>query len=145
MAGLLDLAKRCEEIDGQAGELASQKAVNAALVMLHYLLFITPVDTSRALSNWQAGLGAPPRFFRPAIFQGRFGSTQEASANEAYAEAKAILARKKPGEPIYISNNAPYIGKLNEGSSRQHPGGFVEAAVRLGQASVRGDARIKQL
>ncbi|MGK2911230.1 MAG: hypothetical protein ACSLE1_15725 [Sphingobium sp.] len=34
-----------------------------------------------------------------------------------------------PGGAMEISNSVPYIGKLNDGHSKQAPTGFIEAAV----------------
>ena len=37
---------------------------------------------------------------------------------------------------LFIANNAPYISDLNAGSSKQHPGGFVEAAILIGRLEI---------
>jgi hypothetical protein len=101
----------------------SKKAVRAGI---KHLLEATPVDTSRALSNWLVGLGAPQKSEIGARFEGEGGSTREQSAAATYQEADRILRTKKAGQTVYLTNNAPHIGRLNAGSSSQAPAGFIE-------------------
>lgn len=54
------------------------------------------------------------------------------------SEGFSIIARSKLPEQIFFSNNAPYIGRLDEGHSRQAGANFVEKAVRLGVSRVGG-------
>jgi hypothetical protein len=68
-----------------------------------------------------------------ANVEGEFGSTQEASIRLALAQAEQQYKLKKPGEQIHITNNAPYIRQLNDGSSKQAPAGFVERAILIGR------------
>lgn len=52
---------------------------------------------------------------------------------EATTGRIAITARRyKVGDTIFIRNNAPYITRLNEGSSPQAEAGFVQNAIRDG-------------
>lgn len=137
MTGLLSLAKRLEKLAENVDESASAVAIKAAEVILKELVFVTPVDTSKALSNWQITLGAPAERLRPPYYSGRFGSTQEQSANAALKAGLDVLKGKQAGVSIFISNNAPYIRRLNEGWSSQAPAGFVERAELLGRKFVR--------
>jgi len=114
---------------------ASQLAVKTASTILTDLVHVTPVDTSQALSNWQVELDAPVESKIGPYFPGKQGSTQGVSSDAALAAGLAVLATKKPGQPIYISNVLPYIGRLNEGSSKQAPAGFVERAILLARRS----------
>ena len=79
MASLLDLANRLEKKAAAYEKKASKKAVDAALAIVGDLLFETPVDTSRALSNWQVSLDAPINYSIQAYYMGDQGSTQVAS------------------------------------------------------------------
>lgn len=97
----------------------------------------TPVDTTEALSNWQAEVNAKPMFGLPAIFPGKGGSTAAGSQAEAIAHVDRTLAMKEPGEPVYLSNLAKHIVILNNGSSSQEPKGFVERAVLIGRLTAR--------
>lgn len=107
----------------------SRLAIIGTKAAVETLVHITPVDTSEHLSNWQVNLGNPAADALPPYFPGSRGSTRGASAQEAIAEALAELAYKKPGQPIFISNLAPAIVKLDRGWSSQFPGGFVPRAV----------------
>lgn len=130
---LLNLANELEAKADDIKEQGSQLAVKVAMTIIVDLAYRTPVDTSRAISNWQVTLGAPPTGSIQAHYLGRLGSTYSASASETVSLAKLILKTKKPNQAIYISNNLPYIRKLNEGSSQQAPAGFVERAILLGR------------
>lgn len=91
------------------------------------LVSATPVDTGRARSNWVAELGGPAAFTNPPM-----------SADEAMADAKAVIEQYKGGTDIHLTNNLPYIGALNDGHSAQAPAGFVQTAVLDGVAQIPG-------
>lgn len=95
----------------------------------------TPYDEGWAKSNWQAGSGSAPQGTRlPFAFKGGPG------ANDAGAIADAVrIISGHPGNgvPLYISNTAKHIGRLNDGYSRQAPAGFVQLSVQAGLAAVR--------
>ena len=140
--GLLDLATSLEKKAKAIDEAASKLAVDTALTIVGDLAFKTPVDTSQALSNWIVTLETPSSDKIKPHFPGEGGSTQRASAAETMNNARAILAKKKPGQKIYITNNLPYIRRLNEGYSKQAPAGFVERAVLIGR-KMRKNFKIK--
>lgn len=78
----------------------------------------TPVDTGWARANWLVNIGTP--FLAPI---GTRESVPQAGTGVA------SIATYKLGPPVFISNNVPYITRLNEGSSQQAPRGFVQAAI----------------
>ena len=84
------------------------------------LVLTTPVDTGRARSNWQVSIGKTA-----------FGTVdQPMSPSEAIGNAKAELSKLRDSDDkIHITNNLPYIQRLNEGWSPQQPAGFVDQAV----------------
>ena len=131
MANLLDLAKRMEVAATEVKEVGNARKVEVATFMLEYLTNETPVDTSKAISEWQIGLGRPVNFEVGPYAKGKRGSTKSVSRAAAIHVGKEKLFNAKPGQPVYLSNLAGYIGFLNRGSSSQHPGGFVEAAILL--------------
>lgn len=133
MATLLELAKRLEKQAASLGGQASNAAVRAAEAILKDLVYMTPVDTSKALSNWQVSLGAPADNSRPPYFTGSGGSTADKSAAAAIKAGMNVLKDKPPGVSIFLTNNLPYIRRLNEGYSKQAPAGFVERAVLIGR------------
>lgn len=133
MGDLLDLAERLEKKAKSVDKSASDAAVKVALTIVGDLAYQTPVDTSKALSNWIVTLDAPTSEKIKPHFPGQKGSTYRASAAETLADAKRVLTNKKPGQAVYISNNQPYIKRLNdEGYSPQNDH-FVERAVLLGR------------
>lgn len=137
MANLRGIEKLLRGAADRVETAHNERVKKAALAMVVYLVNQTPVDTSQALSNWIVSLGSVDRSFIGPWVPGIAGSTRAASAAEAIALARLILADKKAGQRVFIVNNAPYIRRLNEGSSRQHPGGFVQAAAIVGRASFR--------
>jgi len=128
-----DLNAKADSLEEEANELA----IDTAMVMITHLALTTPTDTTEAVSNWQVSLNTPVPTsgrIRPHTLGG------ERSREITIGEAADILNRKKPGENIYISNvreDYNYIIRLNEGSSDQHPGGFIEQAVMLGREHVK--------
>lgn len=133
---LKDLAADLRKYSASLPARSNGTVEQAVLTMIYYLVYQTPVDTSQALSNWQVALGVPVETARSAFYGGEGGSTRNASAQATIAACRRVLEQRKPGQTVYISNVLPYIGALNDGSSLQNPGGFVEAAVLLGQKYV---------
>lgn len=143
MGTLLDLANRLEKTAGAVDKAASDAAVTVALTIVGDLAFKTPVDTSKALSNWIVTLDSPSNATIKPHFGGKKGSSYRSSAAETIALAKKVLASKKPGQSIFITNSLPYIKRLNEGSSEQAPAGFVERAVLIGRKTAKKNFKIK--
>lgn len=102
----------------------------------------TPIDTAKARSNWAVSINNPFSGIRAAFspFLSRYkhgdGGTMGETRNQAGVvwAAASVLKTNKDGAPVYISNNLPYIQRLNEGWSDQAPAGFIQAAVIAGRA-----------
>lgn len=125
---LLDFAKSMERRATRISVVGNEATKRKVMAAVRYLAYNTPVDTSELLSNWQVVLDRPAASKRGPFFPGLGGSTQDASAQATINFAAAILAEKKPGQRVYISNVAPYVRRLNDGGGKFMPGGFVEAA-----------------
>ncbi len=97
----------------------------------------TPADEGTAKSNWQIGIGGKRDGTIPAYVPGKRGSTARSNENAAIDKAAQVIAQYKPGNNVHLSNNLPYIGLLNSGSSSQAPAGFVEQAVLRGREFLR--------
>jgi hypothetical protein len=81
----------------------------------------TPVKTGRARGNWQATLGTPAA--------GALETTDE-NGTVAIANASGMVSRWKAGEgAMLLTNNLPYIQRLENGWSKQHPNGMVGITV----------------
>lgn len=131
MTGLLKFAQRLEARAGKIQEDANQLTIRIGRAILADLVSVTPVDTSKAESNWQVSLGTPPLSDIPAYVPGKRGSSRSASAEAALAAGETVLGQKKPGETLYISNVTPYIKELDSGSSRQFAGNFKARAALI--------------
>lgn len=90
----------------------------------------TPRDTGWAKANWIPSLTVP------AV--GIAGDPKGISAAESEAGLAAILAFKLEDGAIFVSNNVPYIQRLDAGSSTQAPAGFVRQAIDKALADERG-------
>lgn len=128
-----DLATDLRAIPQSISKQTSDEAVTVALAIVSDLASVTPVDTSKALSNWKVSLNQRTVLAIPPYTPGRAGSSQEESIKATIDAAKLVLAAKKPGDTIWISNVLPYIQRLNDGYSTQEPAGFVERAVLIGR------------
>lgn len=96
----------------------------------------TPVDTGRARGNWQIGIATLPT----AVL-----ATEDKQGNAAISrEGAKILSealRANPFQVVYVTNNLPYIDRLEDGWSKQAPDGWIRLAVertrrRLSNAGV---------
>ncbi len=82
----------------------------------------TPVDTGRARGNWQCTTGSMA------------GGTVENLDKTGSATIAAMISEvsgwtPKDDLPAFITNNLPYIQRLNEGWSKQAPAHFVEQVI----------------
>lgn len=136
MATLKDLAKRLNKVADMVEAAPSRVAAAFTFALVDELVDRTPVDTSKALSNWLVSLNDPVLVDMDAYYEGIHGSTASASKAEVLAFANTILGRKKPGQQLYLSNSAPYIRDLNNGTSKQAPAGFVQQTIRVTRAKL---------
>jgi len=87
----------------------------------------TPVDTGWARANWVPQIGTP--------FSGTAGSrpragTRTANDSASTAGIASVVTQYTASKgPAHVTNNVPYITRLNQGYSRQAPAGFVQIAV----------------
>jgi hypothetical protein len=85
-----------------------------------------------ARRNWQVGLRAPKNDELPGV---------DKSGTTAIAKGRGTIDAYRKGK-IYITNNVPYINRLNNGWSRQAPIGFVERSITRGVKLRGGRKRI---
>lgn len=125
----------------QVQENANRTVRRVALAVDATVVMSTPVDTGRARSNWQVEVAGMPDSAIPAYSEGKGGSTAGENTRAALEQANVAVAAYAGEGSIHITNNLPYIGRLNDGSSAQAPSGFVQLAVQRGVEAIRG-ARI---
>ena len=100
-----------------------------ALELFSSVIKDTPVDTGRARGNWQASIGSPED-----------GETN-ATESTALAKVRSVSKGWSIGEVIWLTNNLPYIRRLEYASwSKQAPGGMVRKNVARIQRIVKAEA-----
>ena len=144
MADIADLAPRIQQVINNLKTERERIVKVAAKTILETLVYNTPVDTSKALSNWQASLGSPISSTRDAIFEGKNKSTRSTSAAAALSLGETQINKftvdkwgTTVGNEIHITNNLDYIEGLNNGTISKQPGAFVEKAIQLADSVVK--------
>jgi len=112
----IDLRKFGVQTQAQVG-LAVRKI---ALDITADVVMMTPVDTGRARANWLPSLQVP----NTAITD-----QTDKSGGKAMSEMAAVASSFQIGDTIWLSNNLPYILKLENGHSKQAPQGMVEVTM----------------
>lgn len=102
----------------------------AALAMDTSVVVTTPVDTGRARGNYVTSIGVPSGEV--------FDVSGAGAATTSLSQGRSVISRWKLAMPaIFITNNLPYIMKLDTGSSAQAPNGMSRAALAVGQLVVK--------
>lgn len=138
--GFEGFKERMKERGERVVRNANQLKRKAALACDAAVVLATPVDTGRARSNWQASLNAPAGSTIEPYATGSQGSSAGQNAQAAIEQGKGVIGQAQSGDGIYITNNLPYIGRLNDGYSAQAPAGFVQEAVLVGINAIKKDA-----
>lgn len=87
----------------------------------------TPIDTGWARANWVPAIGTPHLENLEGIDP---KSVDVSAAQQKAANGKArVLGYKLVKGKVFVTNNVPYISRLNAGSSKQAPAGFVQRAI----------------
>ncbi len=98
----------------------------------------TPVALNWARANWIPSIGSPS-----AIAQSGSpdrGAVQMALGRQSAGIGQIANYRLTQGS-TFVSNNAPYIRRLNDGSSKQAPAGFVQAAINKAVRTIKSQYR----
>lgn len=131
MASLLEFSRRMAVRAGRISGNTTRLVRAVAIAADQAVVSATPVDTGRARSNWVAQIGAQFSGVIDAYAPGAGGSTGQQNVQAALDQAERVINQYTSGfdQAIYITNNLPYIGRLNEGYSAQAPANFVELAL----------------
>jgi hypothetical protein len=81
----------------------------------------TPVDTTFARSGWIPSTGSPTK-----SLPGTRDNVQQDAATSGVAQIQHWDLFKGPA---FITNNVPYINRLNAGTSDQAPPGYVQNSI----------------
>lgn len=118
--------------------VAVAKATNEiAFEILRVVASNTPVDTSKAISNWRVSLHSTFAGDVEAHYEGVHGSTKELSVQRTIDLGKQRLSNRIVGTEIHIFNNADYIDGLNDGTISRQPGLFVQKALLAGKIKIQ--------
>lgn len=99
-----------------------KKVKQTGLAIYSNIVLNTPVDTGRARQNWNIDINVVD-----------VKITQDTGSDPDIGKALVATAKCTLRDIIYISNNLPYIRRLNDGYSQQAPAGFVEGAIQVGK------------
>lgn len=130
------------------GEKADQRIDfvkrHAAFEVFRLVMTETPVDKGTARTNWFITVGSPSEEIVPAAFPGEKGSTAAQNTQAAMDRAmNSLIPGQAVGADIWITNNLPYIVRLEQGHSEQGAG-FVAAAMLAVPQIVDEGARLAQ-
>ena len=92
------------------------------------LIETTPVDTGWARANWVPAIGQP---FTASLedVKPQPGDISLATSRQNQGTASVATGYRLSQGSVFVSNNVPYIVRLNEGSSSQAPAAFVQRAI----------------
>lgn len=112
------------------GEVTDKVFRGTSIAMSTSVIEKTPVKTGRARGNWFATFGAPSTKVSTRV------STDQSLTAEKDAESVALAG--VAGQTFYLTNNLPYIQRLENGWSDQarNPNGMVEITVNEFQREV---------
>lgn len=125
---LSQFSARIRDIGRQVESNSVEVMKTVALVVDQAVVSATPVDTGRAKTNWIAELNHP---------SSQITNIADPSGSTALSQARTTIASVRQGSTIHITNNLPYIQRLNDGYSAQAPAGFVEQSIQIGVDAVR--------
>lgn len=92
-----------------------------SLEMFSRVILRSPVDTGRFRANWQVAIGSVPT--------GTLEISDKAGTITV-GKAQAAALGVQVGQTIALVNNLPYAQRLENGSSKQAPGGMVALTVQ---------------
>lgn len=88
----------------------------------------TPRDTGWARSNWIPSIGVSSER-QGNLIDPDAGAVAEARRASEQGQALIATTYTLNKGKVFVTNNVPYIGRLNDGHSQQAPAGFVQAAI----------------
>ena len=118
-----DPQQQARAITRDLKNLIERVVIKVSLDCVANLIEVTPVDTGWARANWLPSVGQP--IDAPAGARDSVGTATSDQRNGTAAVTKYDLTKGN----VFISNNVPYILRLNDGSSTQAAAGFVQGAI----------------
>lgn len=138
-----ELPRRMNRLGGTITKGASKLVQDVAKGIGATVVDTTPVDTGLARSNWRATIPAPASGTIPPYSPGnKLGIGETANASAAKAQQKQAIKQFNASKhtSIFITNNIPYIGALDAGSSPQSAGAMVALGLQTGRLILQAKA-----
>lgn len=105
-------------------DVVSQTGRKLAVNIDRRLVQETPRDTGSAKASWLVAYGQPNNEIVDVD-----GNDVGTAAAQAIEKGAIEASKFKAGDVLYITNNQPYIERLNEGWSQQAPSRYVDQII----------------
>lgn len=137
MATFEQVGRSLKVLANKVGENAITLVKEVAVAVDETVVLTTPIKSGTARRNWQVEIGS--------IAEGTLSEPDSPGSGAASAldQARAKISQYKGGSEINITNNLPYIERLNNGYSAQAPVGFVENSIQAGVEIVKKTRLLK--
>lgn len=106
-------------------------------LLFRNVVFLTPVLTGRARSNWQIGINEPNLDTNMVGIAGALGEGAASSA-AINAATKELKEKLYPGDVVYITNNVDYIAILEDGTESRPAYNMVKGAMMIVGRGLQG-------
>jgi len=116
-----DFAAQVRQFTDKAQDKLTLAVRKISLEMFSRVILRSPVDTGRFRANWQVAIGSVPT--------GTLESSDKAGTITV-GKAQSAALGVQVGQTIALVNNLPYAQRLENGSSKQAPGGMVALTVQ---------------
>ena len=100
---------------GLVEEALTQRVRVIALAMLNEIVLRSPVDTGRFRGNNIVSVGAP--VYTSSV-------NVDPTGSETIQQGVRVMTGLEPYTQVFIQNNLPYAGPLEDGHSEQAPAGI---------------------
>ena len=134
MAFISGFAKKMGEFEKSSMDKVNTATRMIALEVFRRVILKTPVETGRARGNWQCSIGVPIVAMNSGDDwlkgDSDAGLKYDKSGSGAIQAAADQVMSWKPGDvAIFLTNNLPYINRLEHGYSNQAPAGMVAITI----------------
>lgn len=122
-----------QQIVTKVGNRIDTRIRAATAEVFKNIIMMTPVDLGRLKQNWQCTIGEP--------FEGEISAPSDGEdyADNAVEKMQGVVP-KKAGKVVYLTNNVPYVQRIEyEGHSKiKAPDGMVRVSLALFEGILNG-------
>lgn len=121
MSFVVDVTGDRELIEAIDNQIISIEQVQKKIIIEFFkrIILKTPVKTGQARSNWQCSISAPES-----------GTTENTNSNIAIIKmTDIVLGASNEDITYFLTNNLPYIERLENGWSDQAPQGMIKTTI----------------